>query len=191
MAIDPATNDQSLVELALQGDGRAWSTLVERYGQLVWSIGRRSGLSAADADDLVQSVFTIMVGRLGELRDRDRLAGWLAVTARREAWRQAERARRERPMDPGVMPEGAEDPDESDELLLRRQAVREAMHRLGTRCRDLLLRAFGTSQVPSYEELAEALGLKLNSVGPTRRRCLEELLEHLRGDSEGVFAESR
>ncbi|MEE2973258.1 MAG: sigma-70 family RNA polymerase sigma factor [Planctomycetota bacterium] len=190
MAMDAKSDDSELVAQALQGDGGAWTALVEKYGQLVWSVGRRSGLSRTDSDDLVQAVFAILVGRLRDLRDRDRLAGWLVVTARREAWRLSKRARRERATDPDHLPESDAEGEDAEEQAFRRQAVREAMARLGSRCRDLLVKIFGGTQTPGYDELAKSLGLNPNSIGPTRRRCLEELLEHLKADPDGLLQES-
>ena len=77
-------NDPALIEACLRGDDLAWHTLTERYGTLVYTIPRRLGLSAADADDVFQNVFTIVFRRLGSLRSHQSLAAWLITIARRE-----------------------------------------------------------------------------------------------------------
>ena len=190
MAHDVSTDDETLIDAALRGDGRAWATLIDKYGQLVWSIGRSCGLSTTDADDLVQVVFGALVRRLERIEHRDRLTGWLITTAKREAWRMSEKNRRERPTDPENIRESVEHPEDDEEKFAKRQAVREAMGGLGKRCRELLQDLFGKSQVPSYQEVATRLGLGLNSVGPTRRRCLEDLLAELEAVAPEFFSGS-
>jgi RNA polymerase sigma factor (sigma-70 family) len=181
-----SVDDDSLIAAARRGDGHAWTVVVDRYGQLVWSIGRRCGLSAADAEDLVQAVFTILLRRLPHLEDPSRLAGWLGVTARREAWRLSSVSRRTSGADIDHADVAADD-DSILEVEERHQAVRMAMTRLGERCRNLLTDLFGRSEVLSYESVAERLGISINSVGPIRRRCLDELLDQLRRHSAEMF----
>ena len=187
MGTHGTSDDRALIASAQRGDDRAWQDLVERHGQLVWSIGRRCGLAPDDAEDLVQSVFTILVRRLPDLDASINLAGWLVVTAKREAWRASERTRRHRGVDleDGHHPVDHTEPEA--ESFERQQAVREALAALGSRCRELLTDLFGRAEAPSYEEVARRLGLAVNSVGPTRRRCLEDLLKHLRDHAGGLF----
>src|SRR5690242_19518090 len=76
-----------LLTRARNGDQQAWDALVERYAPLIWSICRRHRLDGADADDVGQSVWLLMVNHLGTLRDPAALPGWLATTTRRECGR--------------------------------------------------------------------------------------------------------
>jgi DNA-directed RNA polymerase specialized sigma24 family protein len=69
----------------------------------------------------------------------------------------------------------------------RQQAVRASLSRLDERCRTLLIELFGIGDQPSYEDVADRLGLLPNSVGPTRRRCLDKLLEDLEKTTKGLF----
>jgi len=186
--MNASTDDPTLIDASLRGDAKAWTMLVERYGQHVWSIGRRCGLSEADAEDLVQAVFASLVEQLGRIADRTRLAGWITTTAKREAWRMADRARRERPSEVEVLEQDAWLEEEDLERLERRQAVRTALARVDARCRSLLQELFGSAQIPSYELVASRMGLSENSVGATRRRCLEDVLDELRGLDPGLFA---
>jgi RNA polymerase sigma factor (sigma-70 family) len=187
MSFKRPSEDLDLIVAAQRGDDRAWQDLVERYGQLVWSIGRRCGLTRDDAEDLVQSVFTILIRRLPDLDASINLGGWLVVTTKREAWRLSERTRRHQGSDveDGHHPVDHAEPEA--ESFERQQAVREALATLGSRCRELLTDLFGRAEAPSYEEVARRLGLAVNSVGPTRRRCLEDLLRHLRDHAGGLF----
>src|SRR5271170_5608591 len=94
MSTDQPVND--LVIRARNGDKQAWDTLVERYAPLVWSICRRHRLERADADDIGQSVWLLLVDHLDNLRDPVALPGWLATTTRRECGRILRTARRPR-----------------------------------------------------------------------------------------------
>ena len=44
-----------------------------------------------------------------------------------------------------------------------------------------------TTASPSYEQIAERLGVQPNSVGPTRRRCLDLLLKDLQETAQDLF----
>ena len=69
----------------------------------------------------------------------------------------------------------------------RQQAVRASMRRLDRRCQALLMELFGRLEAASYDEVAQRLGIAPNSVGPTRRRCLQKLLSDLEEHSDVGF----
>ena len=76
--------------------------------------------------------------------------------------------------DPDLLPE--------DELLAleRQRIVRAAVAQLPATCRKLVTALFSdTDDAASYQELAERLGIPMNSLGPTRARCLEKLRRSL------------
>jgi RNA polymerase sigma-70 factor (ECF subfamily) len=58
----------SIVERAKAHDSEAWRRLVDLCGPLVYRAGRQAGLQAEDAADLVQDVFTALVGHIAEFR---------------------------------------------------------------------------------------------------------------------------
>jgi DNA-directed RNA polymerase specialized sigma24 family protein len=54
--------------------------------------------------------------------------------------------------------------------------VREAVERLSPRCRKLIQALFAeAAKQQTYQQLADGLGVPMNSLGPTRARCLEQL----------------
>lgn len=179
---------QNLIDAALQGDAASWKELVERYGPLVWSVGRDCGLNQQDREDLAQAVFTILLRQLPHLRDRSAITGWLVVTAKREAWRLSARARRAPTSSDDILAmQGQTEEPETDQYE-RQQAVREAMAKLDPRCQELLQALFGQGEPPSYDAIAVRLGIRPNSVGPTRRRCLEKAFQHLDEDHGVLFS---
>ena len=167
-------SDPSLVGACLAGDERAWEELVERYGRLVYAIPRRMGFSAADADDVFQAVFTLLLRHLPRLRDQTRLSSWLITTTRRECWRFGRKAPRHDGLDEAIA-DDADPPQAEIERGEREQAVRQAMRRLDGRCRDLLVALFLAPAPPAYEALGAQLGMPVGSIGPTRARCLRKL----------------
>lgn len=167
-------SDAELLQACRAGDARAWEQLVERYGRLVAVIPRRMGMSSIDADDVFQDVFTLLWRHLDSLRDEQRLAAWLITTTRRECWRRLRRAQEHAEL-PAETP--ADDPGLLEEIARgeREQAVRQAMLRLDTRCRDLLTALFLDASQPDYGAIARRLGMAVGSIGPTRARCFRKL----------------
>lgn len=168
-------SDQELVRACLAGQTGAWDELVERYGRLVYSIPMRIGLSAADADDIFQTVFGIVLRRLESLREQDRLSAWLIRTTYRESWRFAKRNRSGRAELPADAP--ADDEPSPDEVSRaeRQHLVRWGLSELGGPCRQLLEALFFAPTEPSYEQIAAQLNIKIGSIGPTRARCFAKL----------------
>lgn len=162
----------------MRGDERAWDALVERYGRLVYSIALRAGLSASDSDDVLQTVFSIALRRLETLRDAERISAWLIRLTYREAWRFRKRQRRASVLDENVADESEPTADEL-ERLERQHLVRRALESLDSRCRELLTALFLEAEAPSYDTLAERLGMRVGSIGPTRARCFEKMQREL------------
>jgi len=184
-------DDASLVAAITSGEVRAWNGLVDRYAQLIWSVGRRCGLPESESEDLVQTVFTITIQSIEQLEDSSALGGWILMIAKREAWRQSARWRRQRSGHPALEHEIAEeDVDRIGEGVERQQAVRTAFKKLGARCRGFIQNLFSSTEVPSYQHLADEFDVKLNSVGPIRRRCLDELQVILVSEFPELFQET-
>ncbi len=169
----------ALVTRAANGDQRAWDALVGRYAPLIWSICRRYQLGGVDADDVGQAVWLQLLDHLGELREPDALAGWLATTTHRECAR-ARRAAREpqaagHVLDTESIPD-AQTPTAEQELLAaeRDAALREAFNRLPRCCQQLIALLTG-DQPLSHAQISAQLGIPAGSIGPRRGRCLGKL----------------
>ena len=86
-----------LTREAAAGGEDAWRTLVALLDPMLHSIARGYRLCDADADDVVQITWGRALLHLDRLDDPGAVAGWLAVTARREAMRALQRGVRELP----------------------------------------------------------------------------------------------
>jgi RNA polymerase sigma factor (sigma-70 family) len=174
-----------LLRQAAEGDQSAWDAIVDRFGSLVWATVRSHRLGSAEAGDIVQTVWLRLVEHIHDIRDPDRLGGWLATTARRESLRFLRTAGRTiptgeaadlEPADPEVPPvEAALLTGERDTVLWR------AFRTLSERC-QALLRLLVADPAPSYQEVGDALDMPVGSIGPTRARCLERLRAALEGE---------
>jgi RNA polymerase sigma factor (sigma-70 family) len=171
--------DTALVQACLAGDQDAWEQLVEKYARLVYSVARRCGLSEADADDVLQVVFTTLFRRLHGLRDQARLSSWLITTTYRESWRVGRTPGRHVELGATIVDDQAP-PSELAARCERDQLVREAMAALDERCRDLLTALFLVDDGAAYADVAERLGMPVGSIGPTRARCFKKLESLLR-----------
>ncbi len=165
--------DPALVQACIDGDEGAWDEFIARYGRLVYSIPLRSGFSRDDADDIFQNVCAIVLRDLHTLRDQARLSSWLITTTHRECWRLRKRTTIHATLDETLV--DASTPSPEDVLRWEREQVRDAIWRLNDRCRALLTALFLDPDEPSYDEVAERLGVPLGSIGPTRARCFKKL----------------
>jgi RNA polymerase sigma factor (sigma-70 family) len=164
-----------LLTLAKSGDKVAWSELVDRFSQMVWSIARSFRLDEATAKDVSQTVWLRLVENIERIDDPERLPGWLATTCRREALRVQNLRDR-------VIPTEFEYdvPDERpslESMLVEDEEAREvvaAFEVISEDCRQLL-RLLSTDPPLSYEEISELIGRPIGSLGPTRSRCIERL----------------
>jgi RNA polymerase sigma factor (sigma-70 family) len=187
-----------LVTAARAGDQSAWDSLVERYAPLVLSVLRRYRLSGHDASDVSQTTWLRLVEHLHEIRDPERLPGWVVTTAKHEALRVLSARQRMVVVDPQGHSDLTQQPDrgaEPDENLLdaeRRLALVEALAELKPAHRELLLLML-TDPPLSYQQIGERLGMPHGSIGPTRARALAELRKTsaLRGFLDAQQSETR
>ena len=70
-------SNSRLVAECLAGDEHAWSALLDRYKNLIYSIPLRYGAPHQDAADIFQAVCLDLFNELPRLRDADALQGWL------------------------------------------------------------------------------------------------------------------
>jgi len=179
MRDDPFVAD--LVTRARKGDQQAWDSLVERYAPLIWSICRQYRLDRADAEDVGQRIWLQFVNHLDAIRDPAAVPGWLATTTRRECNRVVRAARG--PQAAGqLLDENIPDKlirTAEQELLAaeRHAALREAFTCLSPSRQQLMALLIEDPPVP-YTEISARLGIPVSSIGPTRRRCLDQIRHH-------------
>ena len=166
---------------ALDGDEAAWNHLVGEFSTSMWHWARSYGLDRDDAADVAQMVWFKLKDKGHTIEDRRRLAGWLATTTKREAISMVRRRSvriRHIDMTDEAMPEPVAlpnigDPYQSARLSELHQALAAAYRSLSDRCRQLLALCWDDSL--TYADMAQMLDVSVGYIGPTRRRCLDQL----------------
>jgi RNA polymerase sigma factor (sigma-70 family) len=171
-----------LVVRARSGDKRSWDTLVEQYAPLIWSICRRYRLSRADAEDVGQSVWLLLVDQLGKVRDPAALPRWLATTTRRECRRVLRAAHGPHAVGCGLDGDNltAEQAGAVEQELLeaeRHAALRQVFTHLPPDDQRLIALLI-VDPPPPYGEISVRLGIAIGSIGLNRSRCLDEMRCH-------------
>lgn len=181
-------SDGELIARCLAGSNDAWSDLVTRHSARIFSIALKYGLTHDDAVDVLQTVCLQWWQNLDQIRDADRLSGWLTTVTGRAAMRVITARRRERmtqePFDDEVASRAA-DPSQAveDEVLAAERStdLRRALARLDTRCQRLLTLLYFMPVPPEYETIAQEFGLAEGSIGALRQRCLSRLRRQVEG----------
>ena len=169
--------DAELIRGCKKGQARSWDRLVKKYERLVFSIPRSYGLSPADAADVSQLTFTILIQSLDSLTEESNVKAWLATVARRHTWRVMGKGRREgtgKEDDVADAPwlHGNEKPSERWETI---DWLDEGLSKISGPCRKLLKALYLDEGEPSYAEISRTLNMPVGSIGPTRARCLQRL----------------
>jgi RNA polymerase sigma factor (sigma-70 family) len=183
-AADRAARLGACLVRARDGDTVALGEIVRELNPLLWHVARGEGLTAEESADVVQTSWLELLRRLHEIRSPQALTSWLVTATRREAWRMRKLTRRQA-SDGAAQLESVADPDPGPgERLLtdeRDRVLWRHVQRLPGRCRELL-RIVSQVARPDYATVAEALGMPVGSIGPTRGRCLAKLRELLQAD---------
>jgi RNA polymerase sigma factor (sigma-70 family) len=184
---------RSLAELAANAfsdyrDGRpeGMAELVDSTTALLWHTARAQGLSSAQAEDVVQSTWLSLVQHASGISDPGGVLKWLLTTTRREAWAVSKRSRREDVREDigDAISDVPTTGDEPADAVVRSQeqgTLWRHFKDLPERCQQLL-RVIALAERPDYAQVAEALGMPVGSIGPTRGRCLAKLRTALLGD---------
>lgn len=188
----------SMTELfrrAEAGEQAAWNAIVDRYTKLLWSVARAHRLGTADAADVVQTTWLRLVEHFGRIEDPERLAGWLATTARRECLQTLRRAGRELvgDVDDIILGVVEECPVPVDARLLAEErdvALWASFERISVRC-QVLLRILMATPPPDYATVSAELDMPVGSIGPTRGRCLNQLRKLVTGTDLAVGMDAR
>lgn len=156
-------------------DPTTWAAVVTGYHGLLLHVARRHRLSDAETADMVQETWTRLFQHAREIREPERLAGWIRTTATRECLAIRKRGWREGPVRQTI-PEQVQEWEVDDRLHAehRAAALRNAVARLPRRERCLIEALLEPEQV-SYTELSTRLDMPVGSIGPVRGRALARL----------------
>ena len=179
-------SDERLIGRCLKGDQEAWSALIDKYKNLIYSIPIKLGMYQ-DAGDIFQSVCVDLLSELPRLREHRALPKWLMQTCYHKCLHYQRAAERLVELAPeGTDSDAASPASSADDLpehmlvqLEQEQILRDAILELPEKCERMVRLLFFENPPRPYENIAEELGMATGSIGAIRGRCLAYLRKHL------------
>jgi RNA polymerase sigma factor (sigma-70 family) len=170
--------DEQLIKRCLLGDAEAWSSLIDKYKNLIYSIPVKFGMHQ-DANDIFQAVCVDLLVELPRLREHRALPKWLIQTCYHKCLRHRRLMARVVELDP----DAAEKPETNypqlpEQMLVQleqEQMLREVLSAMPDRCERMIRMLFFEVPVRPYDEIARELGLATGSIGFIRGRCLAQM----------------
>ena len=178
---DVTWNDERLIRACLKGDEAAWSALIQKYKNLIFSIPLKYGAGRDDAADIFQSVCLEVFSELPRLRDPAAFRSWLITVTAHQAfhWKRKTRRRAEEGLTHEEETLAVDPSPDVVQQVEQEQLLREAVTRLSPRCQELIRLLFYEQPQMSYRDVAQRLGVATGSIGFIRGRCLTRLLRTL------------
>ncbi|MFL6301013.1 MAG: RNA polymerase sigma factor [Terriglobales bacterium] len=171
--------EERLVRECRKGSEEAWSALIDRYKNLIYSIPIKYGFNQEDASEIFQSVSFEILQQLPKLREPKALPKWIIQITSHKCFQWHRQQSRFVSSEGDYHDAGtASQQDTADQLLLEaeeEQALRDAIGSLSPRCRELIGLLFYEAPARPYNEVAAQLGIAMGSIGFIRGRCLEKL----------------
>jgi RNA polymerase sigma factor (sigma-70 family) len=180
------SSDEQVIGRCLKGDQEAWSALIDKYKNLIYSIPIKLGMYQ-DAGDIFQSVCVDLLSELPRLREHRALPKWLMQTCYHKCLRYQRATDKLVELAPEGTDSDAASPASSAEdlpehLLMQfehEQILRDAISELPEKCERMVRLLFFENPPRPYENIAQELGMATGSIGAIRGRCLAYLRKHL------------
>ena len=185
--------DSALVAEALAGQQDAFCALVRRYQDFAYGVAIGIVSDFDLAHDVVQEAFVCAYCDLAKLRDPARFGGWLRGIVRYTAHRALREREHVRSLDEALL-RGAEPfdhtppPGELAEEAERREVVRRALERLGSKSREVVSLYYIDGL--SYADIAAFLNVTRETVKGRLQRGRAQLREELQMVAD-TFREQR
>lgn len=169
--------DFELVEAAVDGDVDSFTMLCGRYYPAMVAIAHSVLGDKHLAEDAAQDTFAKACRKLGQLKNKDRFAGWLAAICRNAAKEMARRTPAVgRIEDLSSVPARGQRQDQSTEV------IREAIGKLSVAARELIYLRYYDGM--SYEQISKVLGLSEQAINGRLRRAKKKIAGYLKRNSD-------
>ena len=175
---------------ARAGDPDAWGVLYREYAPAIFRFCRRALPTREDAEDATMDVFMKLKDKLVQYDQNRSFTAWLYKVAANHCWdvlRRRKTRQDKETEDLENVPLEHPDPNQLDKLIEQRtsEEVRRALEKLGSRARMALVMRYYSDM--SYDEIADALGVRRAFVGVVLLRARHELRQAL-GQSGALAA---
>jgi RNA polymerase sigma factor (sigma-70 family) len=179
----PQWSDERMVSECLKGNHEAWSALIDKYKNLIYSVPIKLRMYD-DAADIFQAVCVDLLTGLPQLREPRALPKWIMQASYHKCLQYQKKAEKASQLTN----------DEGEDLLIvsdqplpehmladleKEQMVRDSITQLPPRCGQMVHMLFFENPPRSYEEVARELGIATGSIGFIRGRCLNKLKKQL------------
>ena len=182
MSAPGKTEPLELIVRARAGDTQAWGELYREFAPAIFRFCRRAMPTREDAEDATMEIFMKLRDKLIQYDQTRSFTAWLYKVAANHCWDMLRRrkARHDKDMDDvdDVALECPE-PNQLEKLIEERtsEEVRKALDTLGMRARMALVMRYYSDM--SYDEIADALGVRRQFVGVVLLRARHELRQAL------------
>jgi RNA polymerase sigma-70 factor (ECF subfamily) len=188
MSAPGKTEPTDLIVRARTGDADAWGDLYREFAPAIFRFCRRAMPTHEDAEDATMEIFMKLRGKLGQYDPNRSFTAWLYKVAANHCWDMLRRrkGRQDKETDDiENVPLQHPDPNQLERLIEERsnEEVRNALGKVGVRARMALVMRYYSDM--SYDEIADALGVRRAFVGVVLLRARHELRQAL-GENSAV-----
>jgi len=182
MSAPGKTEPTDLVVRARTGDAEAWGDLYREFAPAIFRFCRRAMPTHEDAEDATMEIFMKLRDKLSQFDHTRSFSAWLYKVAANHCWdmlRRRKGRQNKETEDVDDIPLEHPDPNQLERLIEERsnEEVRKALGKLGVRARMALVMRYYSDM--SYDEIADALGVRRAFVGVVLLRARHELRQVL------------
>jgi RNA polymerase sigma-70 factor, ECF subfamily len=186
MSVPGITEPTEAIARARAGDAEAWGELYHEYAPAIFRFCRRAMPTREDAEDATMEIFMKLKGKLGQYDTTRSFSAWLYKVAANHCWDilRRRRIRQDKETeDVESVPLEHPEPSQLEKLIEQRSSeeVRKALEKMGARARMALVMRYYSDM--SYDEIADALGVRRAFVGVVLLRARHELRQALEGNA--------
>ncbi|PYT91453.1 MAG: hypothetical protein DMG36_18300 [Acidobacteria bacterium] len=185
MSAPGITEPTEAIARARAGDADAWGELYREYAPAIFRFCRRAMPTREDAEDATMEIFMKLKGKLNQYDPTRSFSAWLYKVAANHCWDilRRRRIRQDKETeDVESLPLEHPEPSQLEKLIEQRSSeeVRKALEKMGARARMALVMRYYSDM--SYDEIANALGVRRAFVGVVLLRARHELRQALEGN---------
>jgi RNA polymerase sigma-70 factor (ECF subfamily) len=179
------------ISRARAGSLDAWGELYREFAPPIFRFCRRTMPAREDAEDATTEIFMKLREKIGQYDSSRPFQAWLYKVAANHCWDMLRRRRIRQDLETeGVedMPLEHPDPSQLEKMVEEstNQDIRGALAKLPSRSRMALVLRYYSDM--SYDEIADAIGVRRNFVGVVLLRARHQLREALSGEPAAGMA---